>query len=57
MHPLPGPFPAAPDYVFFAQGVRDGTARSSVVVREGDFPDDEDISDHRPVEAVFNPVG
>ena len=41
--------------VFVAQGARDWPARSSVVVREGDFPDDENTSDHRPVEAVFDP--
>ena len=44
------------DYIFVAQGARDWRARSSVVVREGDFPDDEATSDHRPVEAVFSPM-
>lgn len=43
------------DFVFVAQGAREWTGRSSVIVREGDFPDTADTSDHRPVEARFDP--
>ena len=37
------------DCTFIAHLPDDWTAESSVVVREGDFPDDETTSDHRPV--------
>jgi len=43
------------DFVFTAQGARDWKAGAKVIVRPGDFPDDERTSDHRPVEATFDP--
>ena len=45
------------DFVFLGQGARDWGATSTVIVRSGDFPDDEATSDHRPVEAVLDPGG
>ncbi|WP_436715073.1 endonuclease/exonuclease/phosphatase family protein [Roseiconus lacunae] len=45
------------DFVFVAQGARDWEARSRVIVIDGDFPDDDMTSDHRPVEAIFDPEG
>jgi hypothetical protein len=41
------------DFVFVAGGAREWTAESDVVVREGDFPDTNETSDHRPVMARF----
>lgn len=43
------------DFIFVAQGARDWAAKSTVIVRTNDFPDDEDTSDHRPVEATLDP--
>ena len=43
------------DFVFTAQGARDWAATAKVIVRPGDFPSDERTSDHRPVEATFDP--
>ena len=42
-----------PDFIFVAQDARTWEASSSVIVRDGDFPDDSETSDHRPVEAVL----
>jgi len=44
------------DFIFTAQGARDWKAKAKVIVRPGDFPDDERTSDHRPVEATFDPA-
>jgi endonuclease/exonuclease/phosphatase family metal-dependent hydrolase len=41
------------DFVFVANEARTWAGKSSVVVREGDFPDNEKTSDHRPVIATF----
>lgn len=41
------------DFVFVAKGAKDWPAVSKVIVRDGDFPDDGETSDHRPIEAVF----
>jgi hypothetical protein len=43
------------DFVVAGQGARQWPATSRVIVRDGDFPDTQDTSDHRPVEAVFRP--
>ena len=45
------------DFVFLAKGARNWSAESRVVVRTGDFPDDNTTSDHRPVEATLDPDG
>lgn len=37
------------DYVFAAGGARDWTMTCEIVVRPGDFPDNDKTSDHRPV--------
>lgn len=37
------------DFVFVSGLVRDWNTRAEVVVRDGDFPDDETTSDHRPI--------
>lgn len=43
------------DFVTVANAPDDWTTSlSEVVVRPGDFPDDGDSSDHRPVRAVFS---
>lgn len=42
--------------MFVAQVARDWRAESTVTVRPGDFPDDEQTNDHRPVEAIFDPT-
>ena len=36
---------------------REWSGRSTVIVRDGDFPDDARRGDHRPVEAVLDPAG
>ena len=41
------------DFVFVAGSAYGWTAKSKIIVTPGDFPDDEDKSDHRPVEAIF----
>ena len=38
------------DFAFVGAGAYNRHAKSRVIVREGDFPDDETTSDHRPVE-------
>jgi endonuclease/exonuclease/phosphatase family metal-dependent hydrolase len=43
------------DFVFVAKAARDWRGESRVVVRPGDFPDDETTSDHRPVLATLRP--
>ena len=40
------------DFVFVANGATEWKTTCRVIVREGDFPDDETTSDHRPVELV-----
>jgi endonuclease/exonuclease/phosphatase family metal-dependent hydrolase len=41
------------DFVFVANDARNWNGRSNVVVRPGDFPDDEKTSDHRPLITSF----
>lgn len=43
------------DFVWVANEARSWRGVSDVVVRPGDFPDDDTTSDHRPVVAVFTP--
>lgn len=45
------------DFIFVAKGARNWKASSTVIVRQGDFPDDVSTSDHRPLEAVLDPAG
>lgn len=44
------------DFMFVDQGARDWKAAVVVIVQTGDFRDDERTSDHRPVEATFDPA-
>jgi len=41
------------DFVFVAGSAKSWPATAEIIVRDGDFPDDETTSDHRPVQAVF----
>jgi len=45
------------DFVFVAKAAKDWRGVSKVIVRPGDFPDDEETSDHRPIVATFQPTG
>ena len=36
------------DFAFVANGAKEFTWECEIVVRDGDFPDDETKSDHRP---------
>ncbi|MFM8414953.1 MAG: hypothetical protein ACKOCX_09525 [Planctomycetota bacterium] len=45
------------DFVFVAQAAKGWQGTSEVIVRPGDFPDDEQGSDHRPIVATFRPTG
>jgi hypothetical protein len=42
--------------VFLAKGARDWASSSQVIIRPGNFPDDNRTSDHRSVEAVLDPA-
>ena len=41
------------DFTFVSGSAKDWVTRSRVIVREGDFPDDDSTSDHRPVEVLI----
>ncbi len=41
------------DFAFVAQSAMEWECECRVIVREGDFPDDEMTSDHRPFEVTF----
>lgn len=43
------------DFAFVARGAKKWQARSRVIVRRGDFPDDQRTSDHRPIELIVTP--
>lgn len=43
------------DFMFVAGKAKEWQPESRVIVRDGDFPDDETTSDHRPVELVAIP--
>lgn len=43
------------DFVWVANDARNWRGDSDVVVRPGDFPDDDTTSDHRPLTATFDP--
>ncbi|MEM9643709.1 MAG: hypothetical protein AAF989_01850 [Planctomycetota bacterium] len=43
------------DFAFLAGQAKGWNARSRVIVREGDFPDDDQTSDHRPIEVIVRP--
>ena len=42
------------DFAFVAGPAKDWDATCNVIVREGDFPDDEKTSDHRPFELLIS---
>ena len=42
------------DFAFVANAAKTWDKSCRVIVREGDFPDDDRTSDHRPFELVFN---
>jgi endonuclease/exonuclease/phosphatase family metal-dependent hydrolase len=42
------------DFAFYSKLPDGATVRSQVIVRDGDFPDDETTSDHRPLSVTFN---
>ena len=44
------------DFVFVANGAKQWQGESDVIVRPGDFPDDDRTSDHRPIIATFRPT-
>lgn len=44
------------DFVFVANGAKRWHGESDVIVRAGDFPDDDRTSDHRPLIATFRPA-
>ena len=44
------------DFIFVANQAKDWKGKSTVVVRDGDFPDNDQTSDHRPIIADFNPA-
>jgi endonuclease/exonuclease/phosphatase family metal-dependent hydrolase len=44
------------DFVFVANGAKQWQGESDVIVRAGDFPDDDRTSDHRPIIATFRPA-
>jgi hypothetical protein len=41
--------------VFVANGAKSWKGEADVIVREGDFPDSDKTSDHRPIIATFEP--
>lgn len=43
------------DFVFVANAAKNWRGESDVIVREGDFPDSDKTSDHRPIIATFVP--
>ena len=43
------------DFVLVANGAKNWRGEADVVVREGDFPDSDKTSDHRPIIATFEP--
>ena len=42
------------DFAFVAGPAKEWTTSCKVIVREGDFPDDENTSDHRPFELIVS---
>lgn len=42
------------DFVFVAGPAKDWTKSCKIIVRDGDFPDDEETSDHRPYELIVS---
>ncbi len=43
------------DFIFVANQAKTWIGESDVIVREGDFPDDDKTSDHRPIIGRFQP--
>ncbi len=43
------------DFVFVANQAKEWQGEVDVIVRDGDFPDSDQTSDHRPIIAVFHP--
>lgn len=50
----PCAFESVLDFVFVAGPAKNWLASSDIVVADGDFPDDETTSDHRPVRVTLN---
>ena len=44
------------DFAFVANAAKSWKGESDVIVREGDFPDDEKTSDHRPIIVRLSPL-
>jgi hypothetical protein len=40
------------DFAFVASAAKELECKCRVIVRDGDFPDDDATSDHRPVELI-----
>ncbi|MCE3018896.1 MAG: hypothetical protein ACK56W_00920 [Pirellula sp.] len=43
------------DFIFVANQAKEWNGRCSVIVRDGDFPDSNETSDHRPIIATLSP--
>lgn len=43
------------DFILVANQAKAWNGKATVIVRDGDFPDDERTSDHRPILGVFQP--
>jgi hypothetical protein len=43
------------DFVFVANQAKEWQGEADVIVREGDFPDSDQTSDHRPIISIFHP--
>ena len=44
------------DFNFVAGAAKHWNAKCRVIVRDGDFPDDDETSDHRPVELILTEI-
>lgn len=44
------------DFIFVSNAARDWNSTANFLKVEGDFPDDQKKSDHRPLEAILNPA-
>ena len=43
------------DFAFVAGDAKRWNPKSKVIIRDGDFPDDDQTSDHRPIELIITP--
>ena len=44
------------DFAFVANDAKKWNPKAKVIVREGDFPDSDQTSDHRPMELIITPT-